>query len=135
MKYIIILIFCLSFGKLAIASDIKLIIDGIDVNKGKIHIGLFDEQEKFPHREPKVGKILISENLNLEVNFTDLPNGNYAIAIFQDTNSNGILDKNFFGIPKEKYGFSGKKTFGEPDFTNAMFTLKTDVKELLINID
>ncbi len=135
MKQIIILMFFLSFVELSIANDIKLVINGIDINKGKVHIGLFDNQEEFPNGEPKIGKILVSENFTLEVNFTDLTNGNYAVAIFQDTNSNGILDKNFFGIPKEKYGFSGKRTFGKPDFLDAMFTLKTDEQEVLIVID
>ncbi|SMN14418.1 hypothetical protein CRYPD_1154 [uncultured Candidatus Thioglobus sp.] len=30
-----------------------------------------------------------------------IPSGSYAIAIFQDTNNNKVLDKNFFGIPKK----------------------------------
>lgn len=82
-----------------------------------------------------MGKTIVSSHPSLKVQFADLPKGDYAIALFQDANSNGILDKNFLGIPKEKYGFSGKKVFGKPDFSDAVFTLKTDEQEILIDID
>ena len=36
----------------------------------------------------------------------DIPDGTYALVFFIDTNKNGKFDKNFFGIPKEQYGFS-----------------------------
>ena len=39
----------------------------------------------------------------------DLPlpaRGEYVVAGFQDLNGNGKLDKNFFGVPTEPYGFA-----------------------------
>ena len=47
-----------------------------------------------------------SNGQSLIVHFKDLPPGEYAAVAFQDVNGNGILDKNFLGIPKEPYGFS-----------------------------
>ena len=35
--------------------------------------------------------------------------GEYLIAIFYDTNNNGILDTNLFGFPKEPVGLSNYK--------------------------
>ena len=44
-----------------------------------------------------------------------------------DENNNGILDKNFLGIPKEGYGFSTNPfVFGTPDFDDAKFELNSD---------
>jgi len=58
--------------------------------------------------------------------FKDVPIGTYAIAIIHDTNSNGKLDKNFLGIPKEGYAFSNN-VFGvlglPPSFKDASFKL------------
>jgi len=36
------------------------------------------------------------------------------------------MDNNFFGVPKEQYGFSNnaRALFGPPDFENAAFVLK-----------
>ena len=55
--------------------------------------------------------------------FQDVPAGTFAIAVFHDTNSNGKLDKNFLGIPKEGYAFSNNVfgTFRAPGFEDASF--------------
>jgi len=135
MKRAIILAFLLAFGEVAIASTITVVINGVDVNKGNIRIGLFDNPQEFPNGKPKMGQTMVSSHPRLKVHFVNLSHGNYAVAVFQDANSNEILDKNFLGIPKEQYGFSGKKTFGQPDFVDAVFTLQTDEQEILIDID
>jgi uncharacterized protein (DUF2141 family) len=59
--------------------------------------------------------------LNIEVP-TD--QGNIAIAVFQDLNRNGQLDKSRMGIPKEPYGFSlnFRPTFRGPKFEEASFS-------------
>lgn len=44
-----------------------------------------------------------------------------------------MLDKNFLGIPKEKYGFSGKNVFGQPSFEDAMIVVNGD-QTILIEI-
>lgn len=47
----------------------------------------------------------------------------YAVAVFHDENANKYLDKNFLGMPEEKYGFSNgaRGTFGPPYFEEACF--------------
>ena len=59
-----------------------------------------------------------------------------AIAAFQDINENEKLDKNSFGIPTERYGFSNnpKRGFGPPSFQQAKFKLSTGINELDIEI-
>jgi len=67
---------------------------------------------------------------------TPLPQGEYALAIFQDLNGNATLDKSFWGIPREPYGFSNnpEATMGPPSFDKCRFdiskdkTLKIDLK-------
>ncbi len=38
--------------------------------------------------------------------FSDVPPGTYAVAVFQDMNGNGRLDRTPLGLPLEPYGFS-----------------------------
>ena len=55
----------------------------------------------------------------------ELPPGTYAIGIFHDVNLNNKMDNNFFGIPKEQYGFSNNASafLGPPAFEAAAFEL------------
>ncbi len=57
------------------------------------------------------------------IKFLDLPPGEYAIKAFHDVNSNGEMDFNMVGIPKEPYGFSSDATamFSPPAFEEAKF--------------
>ncbi len=56
----------------------------------------------------------------------EIPPGTYAIGVYIDENENGKLDTNFFGIPKEQYGFSNNtKAFGIPKFEAAAFAIDT----------
>ncbi|KLU03840.1 putative transmembrane protein [Rhodopirellula islandica] len=46
----------------------------------------------------------------------------FAIAAFHDTDNDGALSRNQFGIPAERYGFSNnaRGKFGPPDFAEAV---------------
>ena len=52
-----------------------------------------------------------------------MPYGIYALAIYQDENKNGKIDKNFLGIPTEHYAFSNdyKPTIKAPAFKDCKF--------------
>jgi len=65
--------------------------------------------------KPKDGK--------LELKIKDLPYGEYAVAIFQDANNDGKIDKNILGIPTEPYAFSQnfKPTLKAPSFSDCKF--------------
>ncbi len=100
-------------------------VSGIKDAEGLISMGLFTSEEGFPDELEKTYK-----GVNAKASggkavsaFQDVPAGTYAIAVFHDTNSNGKLDKNFLGIPKEGYGFSNNASgsFGPPDFKDASF--------------
>ena len=59
---------------------------------------------------------------NHEINVM-LPHGEYAMTFFVDSNGNVKMDKNFFGIPKEQYGFSNNVMgrMSAPSFEQAKF--------------
>ncbi|GAB2772180.1 hypothetical protein GCM10027175_07190 [Hymenobacter latericoloratus] len=55
----------------------------------------------------------------------ELPAGEWAVAITQDTNNNDKLDKNFMGIPTEPFAFSNnvRPRLTPPDFNDCKFTV------------
>ena len=59
-----------------------------------------------------------------------LKKGVYAIKVLVDNNDNGKIDLNFFGIPKEQFGFSNNVLgiLGVPKFEKACFNLNSNKK-------
>ena len=59
-----------------------------------------------------------------------LKKGVYAIKVLVDNNDNGKIDINFFGIPKEQFGFSNnvRGILGVPKFEKASFKLSSNKK-------
>ena len=64
-----------------------------------------------------------------------LPFGYYAVKLYHDENQNKKLDKNFFGIPTEGYGFSNDpSSIGVPSYEKARFGPMSDNSPLEIKI-
>ncbi|WP_232279356.1 DUF2141 domain-containing protein [Psychromonas ingrahamii] len=55
--------------------------------------------------------------------FTDILPGKYAMAVIHDENTNGKLDTNLIGVPKEGFGFSNnaKALLSAPSFSAPSF--------------
>ncbi|MCX6178573.1 MAG: DUF2141 domain-containing protein [Chlorobiales bacterium] len=68
--------------------------------------------------------------------FENVPFGTYAIGVLHDENSNGKMDKNFIGMPREGCGISTnpKIGMGGPKFNNSVFTLNAKKLELTIDV-
>jgi len=104
---------------------------------GEMHLAIYDDSDVFENDTGDKGgaaKGIIDGAIEAvgtgtaTYRFT-LPDGTYAIGIFIDVNYNNEMDKNFFGIPKEQYGFSNnaKGSFGPPSFQDASFTVSGDL--------
>lgn len=111
-------------------------ITGVPSDKGKIMIGVYNKKEGFRDEKHTYKNLTVNAvKGTMTVYIPDLPNGNYAIAVFHDANENGKLDKNFLGVPTEKYGFSNNAmgSFGPPDFEDCVVKVEGD-KEISINL-
>ena len=54
----------------------------------------------------------------------DVPAGDLAVLVYVDENQNGLIDKNFIGIPKEALGISNNyRPKGPPAFSRAQFSV------------
>ena len=107
-------------------------ISGISKIKGSLFIAVFRATDDFPvFGKQFKGIVKEVEGKSQNYNFDDLPEGEYALAIYQDENRNKILDKNLLGIPTEIYGFSNnaRRTFSAPSFQEAKFKLNKDLQQ------
>ncbi len=132
-KATVIFLICILFENSTFAADITVAITGVKIDQGKIFLGMFNNPMEFPGGNQKAGQFADSENSTIRMIFTNLNAGKHAFAAFQDKNGNKKLDTNFIGIPKERYGFSGKQVFGSPKFEES--AILVDSKNQVIRIE
>ncbi len=102
-------------------------------NTGLAKVGLYNSEGTFLNATYKKLDSKIIDNKAVVI-FKDLPIGEYAISMYQDENMNGVMDKNFFGIPSEDYMASNneKGSFGPPKYAKAKFIVKENSKIIII---
>lgn len=128
--FVLCVILLMSTGLFA-QHSLSLNIDGVSSEKGNICFAIYNDEGSFL----KFDKVYKSGSEKAvkgktAVNITDLPEGDYAIAIFHDVNGNKNLDTNMLGIPKEQIAFSkGKmKMFGPPKYKECVFTVNSNME-------
>lgn len=114
----------------AIAGELDVIFTDIDKKEGNLLVALDNSQENYNGQGGPVQTAFVpADAKSVSYTFTNLESGTYAIKLFHDENSNGKLDTNMFGIPKEGYGFSNNVgRFGEPAFNDAAFEVQNSAK-------
>jgi uncharacterized protein (DUF2141 family) len=75
-------------------------------------------------------------NGTVDVHFPDVPVGTYATEAFHDENRNGVIDRNFLGLPKEGIGFSNDAPmhFGPPKFDAAAFAVSAPLTRITLTL-
>jgi len=100
-------------------------IENIKTAEGYVLLILFKGEDGFPSDSDKAYAYDGCEVKGNQVSlvFKDLPAGTYAIAALHDANSNGKMDTNILGIPKEDFGASNDAVarFGPPKYKDAKF--------------
>ncbi|WP_416666002.1 DUF2141 domain-containing protein [Egbenema bharatensis] len=92
---------------------------------GVVNIALFDSPDGYPSNAVKAvrsGQFPIID-VPLIIQISDLPYGEYAVAIHHDETMDAKLTCNALGIPKEGIGFSGNPKIwkGIPAFHRSAF--------------
>ena len=113
-------------------------IAGLRSDKGEILCALFSSPGDFPKRADKAvmrSKAAIARSHAI-CEFPGAPPNTYAVSVIHDENSNGKLDTNFMGIPREGVGASNnaKGHFGPPRFDAASFRYPGGRLDLKITI-
>lgn len=116
-------------------TTITVTVTNIPGVKGDLLIGLYSSAESFTDKPMKQSlKIPLTSREDLVACIPNVPPGTYSIAVIQDLNRNGVLDKNFFGMPKEPLAFSVIKKIpnGAPKFSECSFEVRGTPIALMI---
>ena len=113
-------------------------IGGLRDDKGQVVCALYSSSDGFPKDGKKAVARIDSgiSNKHAVCEFSGITPGTYAVSVFHDENSNGKLDSNFLGIPREGVGASNgaKGHFGPPKFDAAAFHFSGGRLDLKITI-
>lgn len=107
----------------------------IEAVEGEMKIGLYASEDNWLRKTYAGKSVKISRN-TCEVVFAGIPYGEYAISIYQDKNTNGKLDMNGMGIPKEKSAASNQAPafFGPPKWKRAAFNITKNEQTITIKL-
>ncbi|MEM6648006.1 MAG: DUF2141 domain-containing protein [Bacteroidota bacterium] len=128
------------FSGLAYAQDatITVSVAGVSSDKGEIKCSLFDQADAYPD---KYDNALLIDTQTADPDgttcrFEGLAAGTYALAVFHDKNTNGKLDTNFVGAPKEDWAASNdaRPSLRKPRFSEAAFTI-ADGQTLALDLE
>lgn len=139
MKLILVLLGLLPFSKSFSQSSKQIVkVTNLEDVKGTLYIGWYNEATDFRVNDKAIFReeIDMSGLSEVTVPFTDIPAGHYAIAVFLDENDNYELDRNLFGLPTEKYGFSNNilPAFRPATFEESSFELSKQERVVSIKL-
>lgn len=92
---------------------VTVTVQNVTLKGGKVFIAIYNSEKSHKAEIPDYGfkKDDTSNTVSLTIS---LPQGEYAFAVFQDTNNNEVLDTGLFGIPKEPVALSNWNGKGLP---------------------
>lgn len=131
-KRIYIFLLCALFSTSFVRANnayLTIKIQNIEILEGNIRIGIFNSSEMFLKKGSTYSSYIINVKDTSETIIIDnLPKGEYAFMLYHDKNSDGKLNQNFIGIPKEAFGFSNniKPKFSKPTFEECKFLLEKE---------
>jgi uncharacterized protein (DUF2141 family) len=108
------------------SGTLDLGIFGLRSARGLVQICVTTQATHFPdcRKDANARRLTVTADKAASLDFSDLPAGDYAVALIHDENGNGKLDT-FMGIPREGFGFSRNPAirFGAPSFSSAEFKI------------
>ena len=141
MKIWSILLTALTIASAAAAQstrNLRVLIDDIPPSEGYTWVLVFDESADFLHADAnaRIRQAVEPGQTRATVDLTGLQTDAwYAIAVFQDRNGNGSLDRANGGRPAEPYAYSELGRYlGTPTFSEAAFKLRPELHALLLEM-
>ena len=112
-------------------APVTLRVEGLGDVSGALYISVYDSEEKWLGddtvllRKVEIDEARDGETVTVRL---ELAPGEYAMSIFYDSNGNGELDTNFFGIPREPVASSNnaRPRFGPPRYADAVFSVEAE---------
>jgi len=110
------------------ANLIHVDIIGLRNENGQVLCALYSSPAGFPKNSDKAARRAKSEisHGHAICEFSGIAVGKYAVSVFHDENSNGKLNSNFLGIPREGVGASNnaKGHFRAPEIRRGSVSIR-----------
>lgn len=118
LALIVILILGMAATAPATAGELRATIRNVRPQQGKVMVGVYESAAAYKAERRFAGLELPATGSEVAATFHNLPEGTYALTVYQDVDGDGKLDRNLFGVPAEPYGFSrdASASLGMPDF-------------------
>lgn len=116
---------------------LSLTIENLGSTSAPVLLGFYGPENEFLNEKDTLKNYKFTPNGDtLKTTITDLPYGTYAIALFQDMDNDGKIEKNFLGIPKDPYAFSNnaRPTFKAPSFEDCCFDYNNEENTVEISM-
>lgn len=108
------------------AGEVVIRVTDLRSAKGVVRACMTTREDIFPKciKDPAAHRTVVPASETLEIRFTGVKPGSYAIALLHDENDNGKADRAMGMMPKEGYGFSrdAPVRMAPPKFADAVFT-------------
>lgn len=116
--------------------NVTVTINNVLSNDGIVQVCVFNKAAAFPDKKNLAVKCVDAKATkgSMKIQVDGLAPGSYAFAVHHDKNSDGKVNTNFVGIPKEPMGASNgaKGKMGPPKYIDAVITL---TKEVVITLE
>jgi uncharacterized protein (DUF2141 family) len=116
---------------------LTLIIKNLASATAPVIVGLYNSKKNFLKVEGRLKEYKFTPTgTTLTTQITDLDYGEFAMAIYQDEDSNGEINKNMIGVPTEGYAFSNnyKPRVKAPSFSDCMFVYDSSTNTVTMNM-
>ena len=118
-------------------ADLLVEIRNVPSTKGNISIALSSDEDQYNTDEDIYRAVRVdSERPRTVYVFEDIPYGRYALKLYHDKNGDHQLNKGFFGMPKERYGFSNnpKVKMSMPSYEECAFDVDSGNEKQIIEM-
>jgi len=109
------------------AGEVVITVTDLRSTKGVVRACMTTRADIFPKciKDPTAFRTVVSASGKVEIRFTGVKPGNYAIALLHDENDNGKADRAMGMMPKEGYGFSrdAPVNMAPPKFKDAVMAV------------
>lgn len=122
----------------ALAGDVVITVTDLRSTKGVVRACMTTRADIFPKciKDPAAHRTVVPAGKTIEIRFTGVKPGDYAIALLHDENNNGKADRALGMAPKEGYGFSrdAPVKLAPPKFSDAVFKLGEGLSRFTIKM-
>jgi uncharacterized protein (DUF2141 family) len=119
---------------------LRIHVDGLRNSIGVVGSVIFTSPDGWPENLSKAYKSgptpIDAGERQVTAVWEGIPPGDYGVVVLHDENSNMKLDRNFFGWPKEGFGFSNNPHIGmgPPPFRDALLHIGCPITQTTIHV-